>query len=164
VTLLAAELDVLVQRVALRVVELLDQRDRPAELIDAAGLARLLGVSRATIYEHREQLGAIHIGDGDRPRLRFDAEKARAAWTRRVPDERSEAPDSPAPIAVPRRRRAKRSGSEAGLLPVRGPDSRRNVSNRVGAGNGLARAHARPDAVSQRVISSTAGSAGSGDP
>ena len=45
-------------------------------LVDASALARRLGVSRATVYEHSAELGAIEVGGGKRPRLRFDPEKA----------------------------------------------------------------------------------------
>jgi hypothetical protein len=40
-------------------------------LVDARELARLLGVSRSSVYEHARDLGAIRIG-GERGRLRFD--------------------------------------------------------------------------------------------
>jgi len=85
------QLDELVDRVARRVVELLDERDqaqlldevRHAEtkpLVDAATIARILGISRATVYEHSGALGAVRLLEGSRPRLRFDVTKARAAW------------------------------------------------------------------------------------
>jgi hypothetical protein len=70
--LLTVDVDDLVERVALRVVELLDECDGRAGLVDAAALARLLGVSRATDYDRASELGAIQLGDGERPRLRFD--------------------------------------------------------------------------------------------
>ncbi|GAH88420.1 unnamed protein product [marine sediment metagenome] len=34
-------------------------------------LAHAAGVSTSTIYKHKEQLGALRIGEGPRPRLRF---------------------------------------------------------------------------------------------
>jgi hypothetical protein len=46
-------------------------------LVDAATLARQLGVSRATIYEHAQDLGAVRVGGGARGRLRFDPERVR---------------------------------------------------------------------------------------
>lgn len=49
-------------------------------LVDAAELADRLGVSRSTIYQHADHLGARRLG-GPRGRLRFDAEQARAALT-----------------------------------------------------------------------------------
>jgi hypothetical protein len=106
----------LVEAVALRVVEMLaDEHAAPptARLLDAAHLAELLGVSRATIYEHADALGAVRIGDGDRPRLRFDLAVAIAAWQTREPE----------PELQPRapRRRAHRATTP--LLPIRGREA-----------------------------------------
>jgi hypothetical protein len=42
------------------------------QLIDAADVARMLGVTRGWVYEHATELGAIRLGSGTRPRLRFD--------------------------------------------------------------------------------------------
>jgi hypothetical protein len=56
--------------------------DRVLELIDdewsggRAELARVLGVDREWVYEHSHQLGAIRLGNGLRPRLRFDVDRA----------------------------------------------------------------------------------------
>jgi hypothetical protein len=111
----------LVERVALRVVELLDERDRPSagRLVDAATLARLLGVSRATVYEHADRLGAVRLGDGDRPRMRFDVEKARHAWTAREGSEQSQPAEAPEATGMVRRRRRSAARSGDDLLPVR---------------------------------------------
>jgi hypothetical protein len=113
--------DELVERIARRVVELLDERAgvQNVALVDAATLGRLLGVSRAMVYEHREELGAVMIGGGARPRLRFDVQTARQAWTARVEGERSQAADPDPPKRNPRRRRAA-AQSDARLLPVLG--------------------------------------------
>lgn len=74
---LGALADAVVERLA----PLLASRDeRPhGELVDAATLARLLGVSRSSVYAHAAELGAQRLGDGPRARLRFDVEVARAA-------------------------------------------------------------------------------------
>jgi hypothetical protein len=45
--------------------------DRP-ELLTAAEVSAWWGVKRGWIYQHAEELGAIRIGTGERPRLRFD--------------------------------------------------------------------------------------------
>ncbi|MBS1892631.1 MAG: hypothetical protein JST59_15140 [Actinobacteria bacterium] len=42
------------------------------EMITAAEVARRWRVSRRWVYEHARELGALHIGAGPRPRLRFD--------------------------------------------------------------------------------------------
>ncbi len=72
----------LVEAVARRVVELLDERERPAVsggLVDAETLAGALGVDRTFVYRHRDRLGAIRLGDGPRAPLRFDLEAAKRA-------------------------------------------------------------------------------------
>jgi hypothetical protein len=123
----ADELGDLVERIARRVVELLDEREANfqrvenfARLVDSATLARMLGVSRAYVYEHALELGGVQLGDGDRPRLRFDVEKALERWTARETRSESQPPDPPAPADVVRRRRRRATRPGDGLLPVRG--------------------------------------------
>ena len=80
------------------------------EFLDASELARVLGVERDWIYEHRDQLGAIRLGDGPRPRLRFEVDRAVAAF-RDLWSERRVVPlrDGPqAPVPRPRRSRGGR--------------------------------------------------------
>ncbi len=60
-----------IEAVARRVVDLLTGTEA-AGLVDAAELARRLGVSRDWVYRHADELGAVHVGDGKRARLRFD--------------------------------------------------------------------------------------------
>lgn len=105
-----------VEAVAVRVVELLRDEGHggaPAGLVDAAQLAALLGLSRATVYEHADELQAIRVGDGPRGRLRFDADAALTAWQHRHP--RVE----PEPQPTTPRRRTTRQG-DTPLLPVHG--------------------------------------------
>ena len=111
-----------VEAVARRVVEILDEREqRPAAgLVDAATVARLLGISRSTVYEHAAEFGAVQLGNGKRAALRFDVEQARAAWTRRDSSERSDAEDPPASSGVTRRRKQAAARQTADLLPIRG--------------------------------------------
>jgi hypothetical protein len=66
-----------IDAIARRVVELLAQRaPERRELVDAAELARRLGVERSWVYTHAIRLGAIKLGNGRRPRLRFDPQVA----------------------------------------------------------------------------------------
>jgi len=111
VTLAPADLE-LVEAIAQRVAELLRQdAPTPGALVDAQTLAVQLGVTRAHVYRHQAELGAVRIGDGERPRLRFDP--AVALKVR----ERARTP-SPAPTpSQPRRRRELRS--TVPLLPIR---------------------------------------------
>jgi hypothetical protein len=106
--------------VASRVVQLLEPvladlcGPRPAAvLVDAATLAAELGVSRRFVYEHASELGARRLGTGNRARLRFDTDEAKAALQRldhRSPAPRRELPSPPRP--------ARHGVGE--LLPIRG--------------------------------------------
>jgi len=66
-----------IEAIAERVAELIDERGvgLPVRYVDAAQLARILGVDREWVYEHARQLGAIRLG-GVRGRLRFDLKHA----------------------------------------------------------------------------------------
>ena len=66
-----------VEAIARRVAELLGARtEAPRRYVDAAALARTLGVEREWVYSHATQLGAIRLG-GPHGRLRFDLEHVR---------------------------------------------------------------------------------------
>jgi hypothetical protein len=87
--------------------------------LPATTLARLTGYAdagaRAYVYEHAGELGVIPMGNGKRPRLRFDLEQAIACYTSR----RSSGPDSAQAKASPRRRR-RPLGRTVELLPIHG--------------------------------------------
>lgn len=105
-----------VEAIARRVVELLEGRGRQKrELIDATELARRFGIERSWVYSHAIELGAVKLGDGPKPRLRFDPDIA-ARILQRVGEVK--AADPPA-------RSGKRAGqpqahgsSEVRLLPI----------------------------------------------
>ena len=67
--------DYAIEAIARRVVELL-RGDAPESsgrrLVSAAEIAQRFGVSRQWVYENANRLGAVRLGGGDRPRLRFD--------------------------------------------------------------------------------------------
>lgn len=68
-----------VEAIARRVVELLEKRGlQRRELVDAAELARRLGIERSWVYSHAIELGAVKLGKGAKPRLRFDPESRSA--------------------------------------------------------------------------------------
>lgn len=64
------------QAIAAEVVALvrdeLGLRPSAEDWIDAQEVARRFRLSRAWVYAHARQLGAVPIGSGPRPRLRFD--------------------------------------------------------------------------------------------
>jgi hypothetical protein len=104
-----------IEAIARRVVELLERRGlQNRELVDAAELARRLGIERSWVYSHAIELGAVRLGDGAKPRLRFDPEVA-ARVLRRVGER---------PAADPPARSGKRAGQPRGsesrgeLLPI----------------------------------------------
>jgi hypothetical protein len=94
---------------------LAERRQSSPTLLDAAEVAARFGVSRSWVYENARRLGAVRLGDGPKPRLRFDPERVKAALAAE--------PEPPARADVPanrpsRRRREPANGVE--LLPVRG--------------------------------------------
>jgi hypothetical protein len=111
-----------VEAVARRVVELIrSEGGSPTArgLVDAATLAAELGVERSWVYAHRVELGAIQLGTGSKPRLRFDVEVAREVLARSAASEsrESKTPTSTRGLGRPRR---KRMAGGPGLLPIRG--------------------------------------------
>ena len=103
-----------IDAVAKRVVELLEYETtsaKPSGLVDAATAARLLGVSRATVYARADELGAVRVGAGKRARLRFDPARLVA----------NDAGNPTGRLTgARRRRRARRSSrSDSQLLPIR---------------------------------------------
>ena len=104
-----------VEAIARRVVELHAQTLTPVRpaLVDATTLAKAIGMSRAYVYEHAAELGAVQIGDGDKPRLRFNLDAALAAFS-----VLTDKPPTAAPVQQPPRRRP--STTSAPLLPIAG--------------------------------------------
>jgi hypothetical protein len=72
--------DALVQAIAERVADLLRCEPTRSRLVDAQTLADALGVDRSYVYSHADELGAVRIGSGSKPRLRFDLDTARKAF------------------------------------------------------------------------------------
>src|SRR5215218_10570219 len=71
-----------VEAIAESVVERISELIRPRlwlGLVDAADVARRLGVHENWVYGHADQLGAIRLGDGEKARLRFDLERVARA-------------------------------------------------------------------------------------
>lgn len=112
-----------VEAVARRVVELIRSEGGPSagrRLVDAATLAAELGVERSWIYAHRAELGAIQLGSGSKPRLRFDLGTAWDALAHAA-GKGSRKPTTPADRRV--RRRRLRTTDVSVLLPIRGSAS-----------------------------------------
>jgi predicted DNA-binding transcriptional regulator AlpA len=73
----------LVDPLARRVVEVMKEEGVVAQApvsnkwLDAAAVAERLGMTREWVYEHASELGAVRIGGGSRPRLRFPPDVGR---------------------------------------------------------------------------------------
>jgi hypothetical protein len=117
-----------IEQIAQRVAQLLHDRtpsrspeisSAPTQLLDAGELARHLGVTRAWVYQHDNELGAIRLGNGSKARLRFDLDIARAACESRRGELRPLPGSSRAPSVS--RRHPGRQPSATPLLPVSPP-------------------------------------------
>jgi hypothetical protein len=121
VRLAAEDLELLADLVAQRVLERLDPTTSvPSVTLDAAAIARRYGVTAAWVREHADRLGAMRLGDGPRPRLRFDVERVAAAMASGQVNRRPDEPESGAAPSSSRRRRRRRTGTGVELLPIRG--------------------------------------------
>ncbi len=67
--------------------------EREPQMISAEEVSRRWGVGRRWVYNHAEQLGARRMGEGRRPRLRFDA--AEVAERLGAPRPKGGGPDGP---------------------------------------------------------------------
>jgi hypothetical protein len=74
---MSAKLDQFADRLATMIADRLADRLLGANgsMIDAAEVARRLGVSRSFVYRHAHELGGVRLGDGTKAPLRFDAAK-----------------------------------------------------------------------------------------
>lgn len=88
-------------------------------LVDAQELADVLRVSRAFVYEHADELGAIPLGTGPKPRLRFDPEAALERLSGCSPGRRSVAAEAVS-IGASGGQRSLALGTNVELLPIRG--------------------------------------------
>jgi hypothetical protein len=111
-----------VELIARRVAELLEgsAAGSAPELIDAAEVARRFGVKPAWVREHANELGAVPLGSGSRPRLRFHADRVAEALSLCLASRGSGQSGSPAPERKPRRRASSSLGTSPDLLPIRG--------------------------------------------
>jgi hypothetical protein len=104
------------EAIARKVVELLEKRGlQERELVDASELARRFGIERSWVYSHAIELGAVKLGSGAKPRLRFDPQIATRVL-RRVGEE--SAADPPARSGERADQPSVSGGSEVRLLPI----------------------------------------------
>ncbi|MFZ2112764.1 MAG: hypothetical protein WAU77_03420 [Solirubrobacteraceae bacterium] len=122
-----------IERIAARVAELL-QEEGPtgARFVDAAVVARKIGVDRDWVYAHARELGGVRLG-GPRGRLRFDLPAIRR---------RLDCQGQPKPVETRRARPRKRPPRHLGnvdLLPYTELPSTGQIGGRA------ARQRPRPD-------------------
>jgi hypothetical protein len=111
-----------IERMLERVLEHLGDASPPAAgtLVDAAEIARRTGLTAATVRARADEFGAIRVGDGPRPRLRFDPDRVAAVLASGSTDRRSPESEAPAQPTIRRRRRRTRTGTGPELLPIKG--------------------------------------------
>jgi hypothetical protein len=95
-------------------------------LLDANEIAKRHGVSREFVYEHADELGAVRLGTGPRPRLRFNP-AAVAERLAAISAAGSSSTDSRLE-RTPATRRKRAAAPDRRLLPIR--DARREDSPR----------------------------------
>lgn len=73
--------DRVVEAIACRVAQLLQDSAAVAEsrFVSAAEIARRFDVTRQWVYDNADRLGAVRLGRGARPRLRFDPQRVEKA-------------------------------------------------------------------------------------
>lgn len=71
------------------------QPEVPPRLLSAAEVARWWAVERSWVYNHARELGACRLGDGPRPRLRFDRDEVAERLGAPLPKRRDPAAGPP---------------------------------------------------------------------
>jgi hypothetical protein len=110
-----------IDAIARRVIELLGDESSEVRLVDAEEVSRRFALSKGWVYAHAEELGAIRLGSGARPRLRFNPRVVIEQLSSRSVGESSQTRISQA--AKPRRGRRRKDhvGQRGDLLPIREP-------------------------------------------
>lgn len=78
-----------VEQVAVRVAQLLRERQGAPQLLSAGELARELRVERPWVYRHRALLGGLRIGSGPKAQWRFERQTAIEALQRHQAGQRT---------------------------------------------------------------------------
>jgi len=122
-----------VAAIARQVVALLRDEPQAPRLLTAEQVADRFGIGAAWVREHAVELGVLRLGDGPRPRLRFNADTVGDALTACCAHRASTAPEAPVPTTGTVGRGAKRAGTTSGSLPVRQLRLDPSQRNRPGA-------------------------------
>lgn len=108
-----------VAAIAQQVAALLRAEPQAPRLLTAEQVADRFGVGAAWVREHAVELGALRLGDGPRPRLRFNADTVADALTACCGSRRSTTPETPATTPETADHSARRAGAATGSWPVR---------------------------------------------
>lgn len=90
-----------------------------SRLLTAAEVGELVGLNREAVYRKADELGAVRIGTGPKPRLRFDAERVAAALATCSASRESSQQNLPRRQRS-RQRQSRNTSGAIPLLPVRG--------------------------------------------
>jgi hypothetical protein len=89
-------------------------------LLSAAQVAARWGVDRSWVYQHAQALGAIRLGTGTRPRLRFDPDRVTDYLTAEDRSTTASASRARPARRGDRRRSPRRARDRGDLLPILG--------------------------------------------
>jgi hypothetical protein len=105
----------LADALAPRLAAVLQTAPQPSGLVDAHVMGDLLGMTAEWVRAHAAELGGVRLGEGARPRWRFDPEQAAARFHRRqvVP---------PVSRVPPEAQRRRTRSTASPLLPVMGQE------------------------------------------
>ena len=140
------DLERLADLVADRLAVALQPKPEPV-LLTAQQVADRFGLSAEWVRDNAAELGVVRIGNGKRPRLRFEAEKVVSALTARTNSEKSQRSDSPVPAGKSGPFTPAVTGSDVAGLPVRELQPRRTRKKSpggVGAPRGMAHGEVTP--------------------
>ncbi len=110
-----------IEAIAARVADLLRGEPQVGTLLTAAEVARRFGVAAEWVRQHADDLDVVRLGDGPRPRLRFDPAKVADRLVARSPSKGSGIPDRPRRRATSLRSRPVTGGGRP-LLPIEGQE------------------------------------------
>jgi hypothetical protein len=122
-TFTPADIERLADALAPRLAEELRAAGHAPTYLTAAGVADRYHLSRRWVYEHKDELGGWPVGDGPKPRWRFDAKTVAEALIARPHSLTNPAPQP----AKPRKRRP--PSSKTALLPIKGGAENANETN-----------------------------------
>jgi hypothetical protein len=115
-----------VEAIARQVAALLRDEPQAPRLLTAEQVAGRFGVTSAWVRQHAVELGALRLGAGPRPRLRFNADTVGDALTACCGSRGSTTPEAPVPTTGAVGCGARRAGNGSGFCLFDSYDSTRH--------------------------------------